>query len=767
MNNDNMIDMKFEYDSDCLSQYPEDYESDGYESDNDYGDRLYHYIRERTDEERERDYEEHRRVLKRLGNILKKQNQQKKEIEIKKKEREERERQEIKNKENKVKEVKTKTFSWNVTAPVKIENIKIQNIIEEAKQDDEWTVVKVKERKIMENKQKFPTHEELKKLNTKTEMCESFRNGTVCKYGNRCNFAHSIDELKTKTCKYNPCERVRQVSHDCYVNVDKTRSKICGCKHINESEDNLYTRLTGIEKRATEEEMDELYLSFLESGEFDKPQEPIVKKPYVQKFKPMWPTTFELLKNFAIENLKKIAYSNNIQTNQIVKTNKKYLTSQKTRNMLFLDIQKLIEKQYPHDKEEILNFIESIKKQDEMVIKKLNKPKKMKLEDVKKSHIREKNKLNDEIRQVKISIKRCDETIRRLKSQNNISVYENKQIEKNMLLKKDLEQKLKTTEDNLKDIQDIKKFEEIFKVQNIEETPEEEIVVKVEKKIVKPVKQCDIILVVKPVVTIKEQKIEQHVEDNSGWINVVDKKKKNNIPPVITTSTLVKNNINKTKVCESLKTKVKCRHGDKCRFAHTKEELVIKKCDFSSNCTNQNCQFKHDSETDYDFYSKVGFNVNKPVVNLNPIVKSSSSTPKSWASMASINCFVPRQSLNRSLNSSLNSSLSSSLATSLSSSMANTPRNKVENVNILNNSKTKLCNSLETGEKCKHGLKCRFAHSIDELVPKKCNYGDECHMVNIKNINGNMLFFNINKDKICKYQHASESIETYRKRNKY
>ena len=756
MNTDiNMIDMKSGYDSDCLSQYPEDYESDGYESDNDYGDRLYHYICERTDEERERDYDEYRRSMNRFSAIIKKQNILKnKENEIKQiKEREEKERQE-KLKQKELKEVKPKAFSWKVAAPVKIENIKIQNIIEEAKEDDKWTVVKVKERKIAENKQRFPTHEELKKLNTKTEMCESFRNGTTCKYGNRCNFAHSINELKTKTCKYNPCERVRQVSHDCYVNADKTRSKICECKHLNESEDNLYTRLTGIEKRPTEEEMDEFYLSLLESGEFDKPQEPVVKtkKPYVQKFKPMWPATFELLKNFSIENLKKIAYSNNIQTNQIIKTNKKYLTSQKTRNMLFLDIHKLIEKQYPADKEEILNFMESIKKHDEMAAKKLNKPKKMKIEDVKKSHIREKNRLNDEIREAKISIKRCDDTIRRLKSQNNISVYEKKQIEKNALLKKDLEQKLKTVEDNLKDIQDIKKFEEIFNLQNIKETPEEEVeevVVKIEKKIVKPVKQSDIILVVNKQVTIKEE--EKPVEDNSGWIDVVDRKKKNNIPEV-TTSTLVKNNINKTRVCESLKTKVKCRHGDKCRFAHNKEELVIKKCDFSSNCTNQNCQFKHDTETDYEFYSKVGFKVNKPILS----VKIANPTlPNSWASMASIKCFVPRP----------NGSMSSSLSSSMSCSLVNTPKSKPEN--IVNNNKTKLCNSLETGDKCKHGLKCRFAHSIDELVPKKCNYGDECHLVNVKSVNGNMLFFNVNKDRICKYQHTSESIETYRKRNKY
>lgn len=39
--------------------------------------------------------------------------------------------------------------------------------------------------------------------------------------------------------------------------------------------------------------------------------------------------------------------------------------------------------------------------------------------------------------------------------------------------------------------------------------------------------------------------------------------------------------------------------------------------------------------------------------------------------------------------------------------------------------KTKLCNSIIKGEKCKH-RKCRYAHSVDELVIPMCFFGKGC-----------------------------------------
>ena len=40
--------------------------------------------------------------------------------------------------------------------------------------------------------------------------------------------------------------------------------------------------------------------------------------------------------------------------------------------------------------------------------------------------------------------------------------------------------------------------------------------------------------------------------------------------------------------------------------------------------------------------------------------------------------------------------------------------------------KTKLCISVQKQLKCPHGVKCRFAHDVSELVNRKCKYGDNC-----------------------------------------
>ena len=71
----------------------------------------------------------------------------------------------------------------------------------------------------------------------------------------------------------------------------------------------------------------------------------------------------------------------------------------------------------------------------------------------------------------------------------------------------------------------------------------------------------------------------------------------------------------KTRMCNSVGTNVPCRHGNRCRFAHTKDELVLSACAFGSSCryvqraqpgvfvnkigqhTGRICHFIHDGET--------------------------------------------------------------------------------------------------------------------------------------------------------------------------
>ena len=52
----------------------------------------------------------------------------------------------------------------------------------------------------------------------------------------------------------------------------------------------------------------------------------------------------------------------------------------------------------------------------------------------------------------------------------------------------------------------------------------------------------------------------------------------------------------KIKMCESIKTGQKCRHGSNCHFAHTESELVVIKCRFGTKCTRSECKFSHSTE---------------------------------------------------------------------------------------------------------------------------------------------------------------------------
>ena len=42
---------------------------------------------------------------------------------------------------------------------------------------------------------------------------------------------------------------------------------------------------------------------------------------------------------------------------------------------------------------------------------------------------------------------------------------------------------------------------------------------------------------------------------------------------------------------------------------------------------------------------------------------------------------------------------------------------------------TRVCESFKTGKSCRHGERCRYAHSLEELVPRRCVFGTECRKI--------------------------------------
>lgn len=84
-----------------------------------------------------------------------------------------------------------------------------------------------------------------------------------------------------------------------------------------------------------------------------------------------------------------------------------------------------------------------------------------------------------------------------------------------------------------------------------------------------------------------------------------------------------------------------------------------------------------------------------------------------------------------------------------------------EKENTQSKNKTKLCDSVVSGIPCRHGNKCRFAHSIEEFNVPKCHHGNHCLFV--KKTSGG-LFYNSN-GRFCNCIHPEETKENYLSRN--
>jgi len=74
----------------------------------------------------------------------------------------------------------------------------------------------------------------------------------------------------------------------------------------------------------------------------------------------------------------------------------------------------------------------------------------------------------------------------------------------------------------------------------------------------------------------------------------------------------------------------------------------------------------------------------------------------------------------------------------------------------VNLAKTRMCNSVEKNETCRHGEKCRFAHSLEELVTRNCFFKGECRFVKFEN--GKLV--NNGRD-ICRNKHPHESQDEF------
>lgn len=80
----------------------------------------------------------------------------------------------------------------------------------------------------------------------RTKMCNSVKMGIPCKYGSKCNFAHSVDELTIPNCFFGTC--CRFVCHETNNTYSNTNDKICKFLHPGETKQTYNIRCGLVKK---------------------------------------------------------------------------------------------------------------------------------------------------------------------------------------------------------------------------------------------------------------------------------------------------------------------------------------------------------------------------------------------------------------------------------------------------------------------------------------------------------------------------------------
>ena len=269
---------------------------------------------------------------------------------------------------------------------------------------------------------------------------------------------------------------------------------------------------------------------------------------------------------------------------------------------------------------------------------------------------------------------------------------------------------------------------EFFNTQKIEKKIEEKIEENIEEN-----ELYDVVSKTANLPTFPEfEKSKIVVVKNNDWETVPLRKKKiepvvikmgvaSYRQPVISEPEVQKSNV-KSRMCTSLLQNTGCKHGENCRFAHSVEELTPASCLFGKDCKFvnskvRNCYFCHPFESKFEYCKRVGIKVETPKVE----------TPKvsAWTKPLIITKeerFATPVLVRREV------------------VCPPAPKKEVQCVDCVQTTQSKqvpitgvvrsrMCTSVITKTSCKHGDRCRFAHTVAELTPTECFYGDNCKFI--------------------------------------
>lgn len=244
-------------------------------------------------------------------------------------------------------------------------------------------------------------------------------------------------------------------------------------------------------------------------------------------------------------------------------------------------------------------------------------------------------------------------------------------------------------------------------------------------------------------------------------------------PNVVSAATLKPR---KNRLCRSLKLGSEPCKNEKCPFIHILSELKHNPCPFkkcgrvkligSGKYKNigVGCPFHHLNESQKDFFIRDGFlpvpagYYDEPKVEISLQASSAITTTQTSiveAKVDVISCIAWKET-----NTKVLSYPEQKLEEVKVSARVEKPSSVVEVSKEVKNNKTKMCDSVSSGNPCRHGENCRYAHSVNELNILECQHGENCLFV----CNKKGTFYN-SQGKFCKFIHPCESRENYFARN--
>ena len=211
----------------------------------------------------------------------------------------------------------------------------------------------------------------------------------------------------------------------------------------------------------------------------------------------------------------------------------------------------------------------------------------------------------------------------------------------------------------------------------------------------------------------------------------------------------------KSNMCRLVLETGKCTRSE-CNFAHTIAELNPYQCEFGNKCKffteeSKKCNHFHPSETKESYCARRGIKefvaiVEKPVepvkkfvVHQGPICQTG-DLAKFWNAKT--------ETLRKEAESNPNRVIQPVVKTEARQEV----QQEVKTAQPLQLVKSKMCSNILTQGRC-HRAVCNFAHTLEELTPSRCNWGQTCRHMH-------------SEERPCVFIHDGESKESWLQRTR-